>query len=229
MMPDDKKSALIKLGAKKVDFLDFNEVKDISENDFLNIIYDKYKPDLISCGFDFRFGKNAIGNTQTVKSFCDKKGIKSRITPAVLSGGVPISSTDIRNLISNGDISLANEQIFGGFGFTSPVLHGDERGRTIGFPTINQKYPELLVKPKFGVYSSKIIIENKEYDCITNIGIRPTFKTSKCFCESYVLGFNGDVYGKSVTLKPKKFIRNEKKFDSTYELKCAIENDIKNM
>ncbi len=229
MLPDDKKSALIGFGAKKVVFLDFNEVKDISENDFLNEIFEKYKPDLISCGFDFRFGKNAIGNTETIKSFCREKGIKAKIAPAVLSNGVPISSTAIRDLISSGNIPLANEQILGGFGFTAPVIHGDERGRTIGFPTINQKYPELLVKPKFGVYSSIIIIEGREYDCITNIGIRPTFKTNECFCESYVLNFKGDVYDKSVTLKPKKFIRNEKKFDSIIELKSAIENDIKNM
>ena len=120
----------------------------------------------------------------------------------------------------------ANTQIFGGFGFTAEVIHGDARGKTIGFPTINQEYPEDLVLPKFGVYSSEIIIDEKTYKCVTNIGIRPTFKTEKVYCESYVIGFDSDVYGKYVTLKPKKFLRDEHRFAGLKELTNAIKKDI---
>ena len=140
--------------------------------------------------------------------------------------GYQISSTNIRELIKCGKIEEANEQIFGGFGFTSAVIHGDARGRTIGFPTVNQEYPADLVLPKFGVYSSNIIIENVTYKCITNIGIRPTFETEKVYCESHILDFNADIYGKSVTLKPQKFIRCERKFNSLKELTNAIKKDI---
>ena len=226
MLPQDKENALLKLGAKSVVFLDFEKVKDISAEDFLNYLKETYNPDLICCGFDFRFGKNASGNTSTIEKFCNQNNMECMVAPPVLKNGKPISSTNIRELIKCGKIEEANEQIFGGFGFTSAVIHGDARGRTIGFPTVNQEYPADLVLPKFGVYSSNIIIENVTYKCITNIGIRPTFKTEKVYCESHILDFNADIYGKSVTLKPQKFIRCERKFNSLKELTNAIKKDI---
>ncbi len=229
LLPSDKESELKKIGAKEITFLEFSDVKNISADDFLNKIYESEKPDLISCGFDFRFGKDAKGDTETIEDFCKSKGIECKIAPAVFADGVPISSTDLRNQIKHGEIEKANKQISGGFRFSSPVLHGEKRGRTIGFPTVNQEYPHLLVVPKCGVYSSKTVIDGREYRSVTNIGYRPTFKTDKVFCESYILDFSETVYGKTATVKPQKFLREEKKFGSIEELKNAIENDIKNL
>ena len=226
MLPEDKKKALQKFGANEVVFLDFNTIKDTPAKEFLNYLKETYNPDLICCGFDFRFGQNAEGNANLIEEYF--KGQKTRciVTPPVSKDGKPVSSTALRELIKNGNMEEANTQIFGGFGFTSEVIHGDARGKTIGFPTINQEYPKDLVLPKFGVYSAKIIIDGKTYKCVSNIGIRPTFETKKVYCESYVLDFDKDVYGKFVTLKPQKFLRNEHKFSSLKELTNAIKNDI---
>ncbi|MCQ2454550.1 MAG: riboflavin biosynthesis protein RibF [Clostridia bacterium] len=226
MLPEDKEKYLLQLGAEKIEFLDFEKIKNITALDFLRFVSDTYKPDRIICGYDFHFGKNAEGNAELIKDFCKENGMDFIITPPVSVNNKPISSTDLRHMISNGDLENANGQIFGGFGFSSPVLHGDKRGRTIGFPTINQEYPELLIRPKFGVYASEMIIDGISRKCITNIGFRPTFHSQKVLCESFVFDFNEEIYGKNVTLKPKRFLRGEKRFSSVDELKSAIKDDI---
>ena len=222
----DRKKAFKELGAEKTVILDFDKVKDTPPKDFLEQIYNEYLPDLILCGFNFKFGKNASGNIDLIAEFCKEKSIDLSVAPPVLDLEKPISSTAIRNLIASGDIEKANKFIYGGFGFTSTVIHGDKRGRELGFPTVNQLFPQELITPKFGVYFGKIIIDGKKYNCLTNIGLRPTFKTGNITCESYVFDFSEEIYGKTVTIKPIKFIREEVRFDSIDSLKNAINRDI---
>ena len=112
------------------------------------------------------------------------------------------------------------------FSFSAEVIKGDSRGRTIGFPTINQKYPQELVKIKFGVYKTKVLVDGKEFDGVTNIGLRPTFESDYVISETYIKNFSGDLYGKTVRIIPCKFLREEKKFSSLLELKNQIEKDI---
>lgn len=226
MTLSDRKKALYELGAEKVVVLDFEKVKDTDATSFLESIKTEYAPDLILCGFNYKFGKNAAGNTELMRSFCEKNGITLSVSPAIKSGGVSLSSTLLRNLITAGDIKTANKYIYGGFGFSSTVLYGDARGRTIGFPTVNQAFPEELVKPKAGVYAARMTVDGNSYNCITNIGIRPTFKTEKITCESFILDFSDKIYGKTVTLKPLEFLREEKRFDGLQSLKKAISNDL---
>ena len=227
MTLDDRKEGLKNLGADEIIVLDFDKVRKIKAEDFLEFLRKEFSPDLILCGFNYRFGKDATGDTGLISEFCEKNGIAFSVSPPVKTDGSPVSSTLIRNLVSSGDIESANRYIYGGFGFTSTVLHGDKRGKTMGFPTVNQSFPEELVKPKFGVYVGKIIIAGKAYKCITNIGLRPTFKTEKVTCESYVFDFSDEIYGESVTLKPLKFLREEIKFDGLQSLIKAIKEDIK--
>lgn len=226
MTQDDRNKALYELGADEIAVLDFEKVKDTEPEKFLENIKAKYSPDLILCGFNYKFGKNASGDTGLIKDFCQKHGIELSVSNAVQTNGNTVSSTLIRNLISAGDIKSANKYLYGGFGFSSTVLHGDKRGQSMGFPTVNQVYPEELIKPKFGVYLSRIIIDGKTYKCITNIGFRPTFKTKMVTCESFVFGFSDRIYGKTVTLKPLEFLREEKKFENLESLKSAIIKDI---
>ena len=161
-----------------------------------------------------------------MSALCKKNGIEFKCAESV-GGETPVSSSALRRMIAEGDIKAANEQIFGGFGFTSPVLHGDARGRSLGFPTINQKFPERIVKPKFGVYKSRVIINEKEYESITNIGIRPTFETDFVGCETFIKDFNADIYDVNVTLKLVDFIRKEEKFSTVEALRAAVMNDIR--
>lgn len=223
----DKCAALKKIGIDEIFTLDFNRVKDMSAEDFLIFLKENFSPDLISCGFNYHFGKNAAGNTQMLSDFCLEYGIEFNCHGSVCEGGEPISSTRIREYLKNGKIEAANALLTFPFSFTAEVISGDRRGRTIGFPTVNQKYPSELIPLKFGVYKSKIIADGSEYEGITNIGIRPTFKTDYIISETYIIGFSGDLYGKSITTVPTRFVRGEVKFSSVEELKRQIEADIK--
>ena len=226
MTARDKCAALKKIGIDEIFTLDFNKVKDMPPEEFLRFLKDKFSPDLISCGFNYHFGKNAAGNTQVLGDFCKCNGIEFNCHGAVSENGEPVSSTRIREYLKNGEIEKANKLLTFPFSFTAEVISGDRRGRTIGFPTVNQKYPSELIPLKFGVYKSKMLIDGKEYEGITNIGIRPTFKTDYIISETYIIGFSGDLYGKDITTAPTRFVRGEVKFSSIEELKRQIEADI---
>ena len=227
MTEREKAQALKKVGIDEIFTLDFNKVKDMPPEFFLEFLKEKFSPDLISCGFNYHFGKNAAGNTVMLSDFCNKNGIELNCHGAVYDGGEPVSSTRIRQYLKNGEIEKANGLLTFPFSFTAEVISGDRRGRTIGFPTVNQKYPMVLIPLKFGVYKSKILIDGKEYEGITNIGIRPTFKTDYIISETYIIDFSGDLYGKEITTVPTRFIRGEVEFSSVEELKNQIERDIK--
>ena len=226
MTPTDKVSALKSFGMNEVKLLDFNEIRELSPQQFLDMLCAEFSPSLIACGYNYRFGKNASGDTEFLRRYCKEHSIKFHCAHCVCEGDTPINSTLLRSMIHNGNIELANAQIYGGFGFTSSVLHGDARGRTLGFPTVNQAYPDLLVPVKFGVYAVNVIIDDNCYTGIANIGIRPTWQTENIMSETYIKDFSGDLYGKNITIKPKRFLRPEKRFNSVNELIDAIKNDI---
>lgn len=221
-----KKKILENIGIEKIDVLDFEAIKDMSPIEFLEFLYSKYHPVLISCGFNYKFGKNASGNVDTLAQFCKEKGIILECKEPISFGGSVVSSTAIREMIKNGEIEKANELLSYPFSFEATVLGGDKRGRTIGFPTINQKYPAELVVPKFGVYKTKTVIENKLYESITYIGNRPSFASEYIISETNILDFSGDLYGKEIKIILIKFLREELKFSSVEELKNQINRDL---
>ncbi len=224
--PETKAEALKSLGVGRIDTLDFLRVKDISPIDFLNEIKEKYQPDIIACGFNFRFGKNALGNTELLKSFCDLNNIELKISNPVSVGGRVISSSEIRALIAKGEIERANKLMLFPFSFKTPVIKGNELGRTLGFPTANQVYPENTVKPRFGVYEVQAIVDNKSFKGISDIGVKPTVGSDKIQCETYILDFSENLYSKDLKIVLKSFIRPEMKFSGVEELKNQIKKDV---
>ncbi len=222
MSAEEKREKLLSLGIDEVRFLNFFEIKDLSPEAFLAYISQKNNIGKICCGFNYRFGKNAAGDTAFLNAWCKSRGIEFFECPAVLSGDTTVSSTYIKSLIENGQIEEANRLLEHNFGFTSKVLNGDKRGRTIGFPTINQLYPETLIAPKYGVYQTKVTVNGKSYNGVTNIGFRPTYITDYISAETYILDFSGDIYGQEVKTELISFLREEKKFSSLEQLKNAI-------
>lgn len=225
MTPGEKCRVLKKIGIDEVVLLHFKEIRDITADEFLNYIKCTYSPSLISCGFNYSFGKNAVGDKKLLESFCQKNGIEFLCSPPVCKDGVPVSSTAIRTLLKNGEIEKANSLLSEPFSYSAEVISGDKRGRTIGFPTINQKYPEIMVDLKYGVYKSAVFFDGKKYTGVTNIGIRPTFKSDYIISETYIKNFSGDIYGKTVTVSLLEFIRGEVKFSSAEELARQIKRD----
>lgn len=226
---DDKCRLLKEFGIDEIITLDFDKVKNTSPEDFLTYLKNDVGADFIACGFNYRFGKNGAGDTQMLEAFCKQNSIKLRISsPYLLSDGNALSSSYIRSLIKNGEIEKANSFLYKPFSFTAKVNKGDQRGRTIGFPTINQKYPEMLVNLRFGVYKTEISVDGKKYEAITDVGHRPTYETDYVISETFIKNFSGDLYGKDVTVTLLKFLRDEKKFASLDELKEQIEKDLNN-
>lgn len=221
---------LEQLGAEYVYSPDFTQFREYSAERFVKeVLCERLKARYVVCGTDFRFGKGASGDTQVLKRLGLECGITVITVPAVSEeNGRKISSTHIRELISDGNISAANKLLGYGYFFRLPVISGNRIGRTIDFPTINQRLESERALPKFGVYASEIQIGDKLYHGVTNIGVKPTVSDScDVLAETYIIGFDGDLYGENVKLSLIDFIRPEVKFGSIEELKEQIKIDVK--
>ena len=206
----------------------FSEIKNLSPEDFVEkILVEKLGAGAVCCGYNYRFGKNAAGTAVTLQQICNRLGIACKIAKEVDVAGNAVSSTQIRSLIENGETEKANEMLGHKFGFSAPVIDGDKRGRTLGFPTVNQEIPPELVLPRFGVYRTDVTVGNRRYKGVTNIGKRPTVGTEKILSETYIIDFDESIYGESVDIRLIKFIRPERKFSSFDELARQIKTDAK--
>lgn len=227
MTPSLKHKVLNRMGFDEVLFLDFSAIKDLSADEFLSLLFEEFPVGFVSVGFNYRFGKNAEGDVWKLKQFCTDNGAECFIADEVKLYGETVCSTKIRMFLENGEPEKANEMLGYNFYFTSEVIDGDKRGRDLGFPTINQIIPEALVMPRFGVYHTLVSFDGKVYNAVTNIGTRPTFAKDEILSETHIMDFEGDLYGKSVTVELKKFLREERKFNSVDELIKQISEDEK--
>ena len=173
------------------------------------------------CGDDFRFGYKGEGNAALLADFCKKQGIPCAIVPEQTVDGVRISSTYIRSCIEQGQMEEAVRFLGHPYCITGTVVPGRQLGRTIGIPTANIQIPEGLVIPKFGVYACKI----SDKMAVTNVGTRPTVNGQHVTVEPWILDFEGDLYGKQLTISFYKFLRPEQKFRSLEELKAEIQKN----
>lgn len=177
------------------------------------------------CGEDYRFGCNGEGSAQMLCTFCKKRNIPCIIVPEQTMDGQKISSTRIRALLETGDVENTNRLLGHPHIFTGTVVSGRHLGRTIGIPTANLHLPECLLTPAFGVYACTVQVDGHTHVAVTNIGTRPTVNGKGVTVEPWILDFNGDLYGKELSLQFHKFLRPERKFDSLEALKAQIESD----
>lgn len=207
-------------------FADFNEIKNMDGSEFIEkIIMDKFGAGMVLCGFNFRFGKNASWSALDMRNYLEDRDVWVRILEHLDFEGEPISSTRIRKAVAEGDIEKANEMLGYNFTFESEVIEGDKRGRTIGFPTINQHLPDGLIAPKYGVYESRALIDGRAYKAFTNIGIRPTWRVDIPLAETHIFDYSGDLYSKIVRIELIRYLRGEKEFSSVNELKEQLDYD----
>ena len=228
MSEQQKREALIKMGFRVVDF-DFRKGMNLSHEEFSEkILIDELNAKFVSCGYDYRYGKGGKGNSATLRETLSEKGIEVCTLEPIMLDSEAVSSTKIRQLISEGEIRKANTMLGKEFSYHIVVEKGDGIGHTIGTPTINQYFPEDFIVPKYGVYASKVMIEGKAYASVTNIGIRPTVGGTSLRSETCIFDFSENLYGKKIEVFLIEYIRGEKKFSSVEELKKAIGNDIQN-
>ena len=227
LITETTKKELLKSWGVEPITIKFGEIMSLSyEEFFYEILLKKIGATALSCGFNYRFGAKALGNTENLKELCKKEGVELFVSEAVEFSGEPVSSTRIRNLIKQGDIESANAMLGRAFSYDFLVVHGDARGRTIDSPTINQFFTDDFIVPQYGVYASYSIIDGKKYPSVTNIGVRPTIEGySKERSETNIVGFDGDLYDKNISVHLLKKIREEMKFSNLEELRTQIAND----
>lgn len=227
LITEEERADIFKKNGIEPFVISFSRIKDFSPKEFVEkVLVSELDARIVVCGFNYRFGNKAKGDAKLLEEICIEKGIKCVIINEVVKDGMPVSSTAIRNAVECGDIEKANAMLGRSFGYCTEVINGDKRGRTWGFPTINQKLPEGIVVPKFGVYESIVTVEGQSYSGVTNIGLRPTVGTEKVLSETHILSFDGVLYGKKVDVRLIRFIRSEQKFSSFDELILQIESDV---
>ena len=177
------------------------------------------------CGSDFRFGAGGLGTPKKLNAFCNKRQLSCAIVPQQMVDDIRVSSTYIRRLLENGDMQQANRFLGHPHILSGEVITGRKLGRTLGIPTANIALPEGVVCPKLGVYACKAYVENKEYLAVTNIGNRPTVGGHHTTVEPWLLDFEGDLYGKNLTLAFYEFLRPEQKFPSLEALTAEIQKN----
>lgn len=178
----------------------------------------------IIVGHDFCFGKKRSGNTDMLK----QQSAFSTTVVDVLSDdkGTVFSSSEIRNALRRGDMDKANSLLGWEWFLEGEIIHGDKRGRELGYPTANMRLGNFLC-PATGIYAVRVKIEGENEWRLgaANIGIRPMFRAEEPLCETFIFDFDGDLYGKTLQVKPVEFLRGEAKFDSLETLIAQMDKD----
>lgn len=190
--------------------------------DFLDMLQQEYSAAGFVCGVDFRFGNRGQGNASLLEEYCQQRNFPFVKISQQLLDGIRVSSTYIRKQIETGDMATAVRFLGHPHILTGTVIPGKQLGRTLGIPTANLQLPENLVVPRFGVYACRVQLDGIYYPAVTNIGIRPTVSGSGITVEPWILDYNGDLYGREITLEFFHFLRPEQKFPSLEALKQEI-------
>lgn len=223
--PEEKLALLKKAGMRRAEFLDFKKVRDMSKEEFFDVLVKKYNMGGILCGKDFAFGRERGGKTNFLKRACAENGVIFKCADFLEAGGVKISSSLIRKALKAGDIEAVNGMLGSEYQVSGKIVKGRQMGRKIGFPTANIDFDSLKILPR-GVYAVKAKLGRREYMGVCNIGCRPTVEQGGLpTCEVHILDFNRDIYGRVMTAEFVAKIRPEKKFATLGELTQQINRD----
>lgn len=208
------------------------EITDLEPEDFLNRLKAIYQIRRFIVGEDLTFGRAAKGNCELLKRWCRETDTRLSVVPPVLWEKEKISSTRIRKSVCNGDLTAANKMLGRPYSHQGTIEPGKHLGRQLGYPTINLPLAPELIKPRFGVYVSQVVWEDRVIPAVSNIGLRPTVEMaipgqerpcSETFClESQWI----PPYGAEIRVEYLAFIRPEQSFDSLEDLKSQIQKDV---
>ena len=219
----EREDVFARAGADFLFELPFAEIKDKTPTEFLRLLEERFSPRLYVCGEDFRFGANAVGTPETMK---EREHVCVEVLSLLEKEGEKVSSRTVKRYLATGEISKANVLLGERFFLLGKVERDRQIGRTIGFPTANILYPSEKYPLKKGVYETRTTVAGKAYKGITNFGARPTFDEQRVVTETYLDGFDGDLYGKEIKIEFVRYLRDIKKFENAEALKAQLEKDI---
>ena len=220
---EQKKEVMDKIGIELFYSPDFSVFSSLTPEEFVkDVLVDSMGAKAVFCGENFFFGKNRRGNVRVLAQLCDKYGLEFNKVDTIEADGEIVSSTLVRSTLEAGDMEKAGKLLGRPYAVNFEVVHGKKIGRQMGTPTINQVYPDSMCTPKPGVYITRTTVDGVMYASATGFGSRPTVNGTSITCETFIKGFDGDLYGRKIKVEFFKYLFGSVKFDSLKELSRMI-------
>jgi riboflavin kinase/FMN adenylyltransferase len=226
---DLRREVLLSYGADEVRAITFDlDLSKKSPRDFVrDVLMEEMGAEAVVVGENFRFGHRAAGDVRDLVALMEEMGGTAYAVPVRGAGEHgEISSTRIRTLLSEGDVTQAAYLLGRPYVLRGEVVEGDRRGRTIGFPTANVRPDPVALVPARGVYAGFVRDGGETFAACTNVGVAPTFDRAESRVEAHLLDFHGDLYGRVVDVEFAQRIRDESRFSGVEELKEQIHCDV---
>ena len=237
--PNDTSLKLINTLDEKIELLDHYGIDNLviapfskefaessAESYVRDFLWEKFRPKRVVIGYNHHFGNNREGNIGLLENIGDELGFGVEEIEKQIVDHLGVSSTKIRNAITNGEIETANHLLGHYFSFAGKVIKGDNRGKTLGFPTANVLVEDAnKLIPGNGVYAVQATIDKQQYGAMLNIGQKPTFNGTSRSIEAHIFDFDDDIYGTVIDIELVEKIRDEKKFESADDLVVQLKDD----
>lgn len=227
--PEQRAALLGDLGVECVVTHPFNdEVRQVRASDFVDRLLAALKLRALWVGADFALGYKREGNVEFLRAQGALKGFQLEVVELMTSdsNGQTISSASIRAALETGDLDTVTRRLGRPYRLEGEVVHGDGRGRTIGFPTANINVWDQQVLPAKGVYAGWVVVGDEKFMAVANVGNRPTFGGKVITVEAYLLDFDRDIYGQTIAFDLVARLRPELKYDSVEDLVAQIKRDV---
>jgi len=227
--PRERERLLREAGIDRVVTVEFTqEIANLSAVDFMQMMKSNLGLTHLIAGFNFALGRGRSGDIPTLKELGKQLGYEVEVIEPQKINGEIISSSQIRKLLSDGELARANQCLGRPYSLEGDVIHGEHRGHHLGFPTANLDIAPDRLLPARGVYASRAVVDGKVYTAVTNIGVRPTFENPLPTprVEPHLLDQQEDLYGKYLRLELIEYLRPEKAFDSPDDLVSQVKRDI---
>jgi riboflavin kinase / FMN adenylyltransferase len=202
------------------------DIANLPARDFVMLLRKNLNMCDLLLGPDFALGKQRLGTPEYLRKIGEELGFRVEVVKPARLGGEVISSSAIRQLLAEGHIDEVEKMLGRHFHLEGKVVAGDQRGRTLGFPTANIKVQPEQAMPKDGIYVTVTHAQGKQLRSVTNIGVRPTFDGLKHLIETYIMDFDGNLYGKKMRIDLIARLRDEMKFKNVEELIGQMTKDV---
>lgn len=227
--PEERAALLGALGVDVVITYPFTtEVSQLSAREFMEQLHQHLGLRRLFVGSDFALGRGREGDVNRLSEIGKEFGYSVEIVSPVVNGDVVISSSQIRSILLEGDVVRAASLLGRPYSIKGQVVHGDDRGKSLGIPTANLSVWSERTVPKAGVYVCRAMVEDRYWGAVTNIGVRPTFENEPVppRVEAHLLDFDGDIYGHEISLEFISRLRDEQRFSDIQSLLQQIHTDI---
>lgn len=213
-------------GADAMLVFEFNaDLAATTADDFVRLLAEQVGAAGVVTGEDFTFGARRSGNVEVLRDLGATHGMAAETVAPVMLDGEPVSSSRIREALKAGDTATATRLLTRPFAIEGEVLHGDKRGRELGYPTANMELSRYQ-RPAYGIYAVRVRLDDgSEHAGVANLGVRPTFDPPKELLETYLFDFAGDLYGRTIEVALHHYLRGEEKFDSMDALTTQMRRD----